>query len=120
VAQIDVKFELLLLVQERTCRPKSWISAKSQVRTLAATTIDKPKLQAGLPLPAFRRDLFARANGTPSALAGGGRDCQEKAAHEADQLATIEGINDLRRTRPDIGRGLDTLADLGKVFPRHA
>jgi hypothetical protein len=48
-----------------------------------ATAIDEPKLQAGSPPPAFRRDFFARANGTPSALAGGcGRDRQEQAPRQ--------------------------------------
>jgi hypothetical protein len=37
VAQFEVKFELLLFVQERTRRPKSQISAKGQQKTLSAT-----------------------------------------------------------------------------------
>ena len=80
-----------------------------------ATAIDEPKLQAGSPLPAFRRDLFSRPNGVPSALAGGGGwDRQEQTARRADHHATVKGIDDLWRPRPDIGCGLGTLAHLGE------
>jgi hypothetical protein len=80
-----------------------------------AAAIDEPKREAGSLQPAFRRDLFARANGTPSALAGGrGRDRQEQTARRADHLAPVKGIDDLRRPRPNIGCGLGAFAEFGE------
>jgi hypothetical protein len=80
-----------------------------------AAAIDEPKLEAGSLQPAFRRDLFVRATGTPSAIAdGGGQDRNEQTTCRADHHAPVKGIDDLRRPRPDTGCGLGTLAHLGE------
>jgi hypothetical protein len=59
--------------------------------------------------------LFALANGTLSAFAGGGdRDRQEQTTRQADDHGTVKGIDDLRHARPVIGRGLGALEYLGE------